>query len=143
MRASPVLPVAVRTVDTRDLESRLAQVNARIRQRAYDLYCARPHKGTALDDWTEAENECCAAPLAGMADEENDIRITACVPNANASDVVIDVLPNEIVIEADRAGEIERFKRFRLPSPIDANHVRAVMHGSELDVIAPKAGKAH
>lgn len=139
MRPLPVSPVAVRLVSPHTLDARLERLKERIRGRAYDLYCRRGNRGCETDDWKKAEGECCATPLAGMVDEENDIRITACVPNVNASDLIVDVLPNEIVIEADRNGELERYKRFHLPAPIDASHVEARMHGSELDVIAPKA----
>jgi HSP20 family molecular chaperone IbpA len=139
MRPLPVIPVVVKLVDSRALDARLEKLKERIRSRAYDLYCRRGKRGCETDDWKRAEGECCVAPLAGMADEENDIRITACVPGINASELVVDVLPNEIVIEADRNGEIERYKRFHLPVPIDGAHVEARMHGSELDVVAPKA----
>jgi HSP20 family molecular chaperone IbpA len=138
MRPLTVSPVAVKVVDSRAMEARLEKLRERIRRRAYDLYCRRGNQGCQKDDWKKAEGEVCVAPLAGMADEENDVRITACVPNANAPELVVDVLPNEIVIETDRNGEIERYKRFHLPAPIDATHVEARMHGSELDVVAPK-----
>lgn len=139
MRPPCVLPVVVRRIDAPVLEARLAKVRDQIRRRAYDLYCRRGSKGSETDDWKQAESECCAAPLAGVADEGNDIRITACVPNVSASDLAVDVLPNEIVIETDRNGEVERFRRFHFSAPIDANHVEAHLKGTELDVIAAKA----
>lgn len=139
MRPQPVLPVTVKPLEARELEARLQKVKERIRRRAYDLYCGRTRKGTPLEDWKQAENECCAAPLAGMAEEENDIRITACVPGASAGELVVDVLPDEIVVEADRNGEIQRFKCFHLPATVDPKRVEAHLHGTELDVVAPKA----
>lgn len=117
----------------------MSKAKKRIRRRAYDLYCRRSNAGCALDDWTRAENEASAAPIASIADEGNEIRITACVPNVNAADVAIDVLPEEIVIETNRNGEIERYKRLRLGAAVDMKRVEAHMQGSELDVIAPKA----
>lgn len=142
MRPQPVLPVAVKSMDPKALEARLEKLNERIRRRAYDLSCRRGKQGCETDDWKRAEGECCAAPLAGIADEENDVRIAACVPNASAPDLIVDVLPNEIVIEADRNGEIERYKRFHLPAPVDATHVEARLRGFELEVIAPKSKPA-
>lgn len=138
MRPLPVFSVSVKPVDPRALESRLEKLKERIRRRAFDLYCQRGKQGCDTEDWKKAEGESCVAPLAGIADEENDIRITACVPGVQASDLTVDVLPNEIVIEADHEGEIQRYKRFHLPAPVNAAHVEAHMHGSELDVIAPK-----
>ncbi len=139
MRPHPVLPVAVKSVDACNLEARLEKVKERIRRRAYELYCTRPQNGTALEDWTRAERESNAAPLAGIADEGNDFRITASIPDADAFDLTVHVLPNEIVLEADRNGEIERCKRFHMPAPVDVNRVEAHLDGAELDVVAPKA----
>lgn len=141
MRHPPMAPVAVKAADTHSLEAEIDKVKERIRRRAYEIYCRRGRggQGSALEDWKRAENECNAAPLAGMADEENDIRISACVPNVNAADITVDVLPTEIVIETDRNGQMERYKSFHLPEPVDVNRVEAHMQGSELDVTAPKA----
>jgi HSP20 family molecular chaperone IbpA len=131
-------PVAVRSVDAQDLEPRLAAVRDRIRQRAYELYCARRQR-EAIEDWILAEHETDAAPLAGMAEEEHDIRITACLPDAEAADLTVDVLPDEIVVEADSNGCVERFTRFHLPAQVDARHVTARLRGTELEIVAPKA----
>jgi|SRR5579862_6996347 len=130
--------IPTKTMNIRDLETRLEPVRNRTRQRAYDLYCRRGNRGgTALDDWLLAERESQAVPLAGIAEEERDIRITACVPNA--SEMAVDVLPDEIVIEADHDGQIERFTRVRMPARIDANRVKARLCGTKLEVVAPKA----
>lgn len=112
------------------------------RRRAYDLYCRRGNqKGSALEDWLLAERESDAAPLVGVADEDRDIHITACVPCANASELAVEALPNEIVVEADRNGEIERFTRVQMPTQIDTGRVKARLRGVALEVVAPKAGK--
>jgi HSP20 family molecular chaperone IbpA len=80
------------------------------------LYCRRGNrKESALEDWLLAERERDAAVLVGVADEDRDIHITACVPGVNAADLAVDVLPNEIVVEADRNGKVERFTRPREP----------------------------
>lgn len=140
MPPNPVLAVPVRFVNPRDLDARLRKVDERIRRRAYELYCQHAGQATERADWAQAERELNAAPVAGIADEPNEIRLTACVPGVNPSDVTVDVLPDEIVVEAGRNGEIERYHRFHLPARVDATRVAAHMHGSELDVIAPKAG---
>jgi HSP20 family molecular chaperone IbpA len=140
MRRPPGLPIEVRSLNERELEARLEPVQERTRRRAYELYCARVHpKATALDDWIRAEHERNVTPLAGVAHEDTGIRITACVPGANASDLAVDVLPNEVVLEADRDGRVERFTRIRLPAKIDIGRVKARLRGSELEIVAPKA----
>ena len=142
MHSRPIRPVPVKPCNARDLEARLESVKDQTRRRAYDLYCRRGNqKGSALDDWLMAEREKDAAPLVGVADEGRDICITACIPEANASEVAVDALPNEIVVEADRNGKVERFTRLRMPARIDADHVKARLCGTELEVVAPKAGK--
>ena len=142
MRAQPIRPVPVRSCDSCDLESRLESVKDQTRRRAYDLYCSRGKRnGNALEDWKMAERECDAAPLAGVADEGREIRISAFVPNADTSDLAVDALPNEIVVEADRNGKVERFARLRMPARIDASRVKARLCGPALEVVAPKAGK--
>ena len=72
--------------------------------------------GSALDDWLAAERERAAAPLVGVADEERDIHITAYVPGADASEIAVDVLPDEIVVEADRNGQISVLHGCRMPA---------------------------
>lgn len=142
MRSQPVRPVPVKSCDARDLESRLESVKDQTRRRAYDLYCGRGKRnGSALGDWILAERECDAAPIVGVADEERDVHITAFVPNADTLDLAVDALPNEIVVETDRDGRIERFTRVRMPARIDAGRVKARRCGPSLEVIAPKAGK--
>ena len=140
MRSQPVRPVPVRACDARDLEARLESATDQTRRRAYDLYCRRGNqRGSALDDWLAAERERAVAPLVGVADEERDIHITAYVPGADASEIAVDVLPDEIVVEADRNGKIERFTRLRMPARIDQDRVKARLCGPELDVVAPKS----
>lgn len=142
MRSQQIRPVPVKPCDARDLESRLASVKERTRRRAYDIYCRRGKRnGNDLEDWKLAEREREAAPLVGMAEEERDIRITAFVPNAETAEVAVDALPNEIVVEADRNGKVERFTRLRMPARIDASRVKATLCGPALEVTAPKAGK--
>ncbi len=94
-----------------------------------------------MGDWILAERECEAAPLVGVADEERDVHITAFVPDADTAELAVDVLPDEIVVEADRNGKIEHFTRVRMPARIDASRVKARRCGSALEVVAPKAGK--
>jgi HSP20 family molecular chaperone IbpA len=142
MRSEPIRPVPVKSCDARDLEARLESVKDKTRRRAYDLYCRRGNRtGSALEDWRLAERERDAAPLAGVADEDGDIHITAFVPGGSASELAVDVLPNEVVVEADYNGKIERFTRLRMPARIDPGRVKAHLCGNALEVVAPKVGK--
>jgi hypothetical protein len=55
--------------------------------------------------------------------------------------LVLDVLPNEIIVEDERNGEVQRFTRLPLPARIDPGRVTAHLEGNELDVIALKAAQ--
>ncbi|HYA17111.1 MAG TPA: DUF2934 domain-containing protein [Bryobacteraceae bacterium] len=133
------MDVAVRPTDAAGMEARLGRVKREIRKRAYELYCRRGgRKGSALGDWKRAEQERSEAPLAGITEDDNDIRITAYVPRKEPFTVALDVLPDEIVVEGERHGEVRRFTRLRLPARIDPTQVTARLEGNELDVIARK-----
>src|SRR5882757_6311782 len=122
----PMKPVAVHPMDAHDRELKLEAVREQIRRHAYDLYCRRGSQhGSALEDWLLAEHEINLAPLASVAECDRDIRITACVPGVNACDLAVDSLPEEIIIEEDRNGGVERITRFPLPSRIEAELVEA------------------
>jgi HSP20 family molecular chaperone IbpA len=137
-------PVAVHPMDARGRELKLEAVREQVRRHAYDLYCRRGNQhGTALDDWLRAEHEVNLAPLAGVAECDRDIRITACVPGVDARDLAVDSLPEEIIIEQDRNGGLERMTRFPLPSRIETDRVEAGLRGSKLEVMAPKARKSN
>lgn len=132
--------IPVRTSDAAGVEAKLRKVNGEIRLRAYELYCRRAaSKGTALADWQCAERERSEAPLAGITESENDIRITACVPHAHLK-VALDALPDEIVVEGEglRNGEVRRYTRLTLPVRIDTATVTARLNGTELDILAHK-----
>lgn len=132
-----IMNIPVITSDAAKVEAKLRKVNGEIRQRAYELYCRRAAgQGTALDDWRCAEREISEAPLAGITESENDIRITACVPHGLK--LSLDVLPDEIVVEGVRNGEVRRYTRLALPVRIDTATVTAELNGSELDILAHK-----
>lgn len=139
MRTQKANPVSVKCGDARDLERRLDALKAETQRRAYYLYCRRgDQKGSALEDWSLAERPTQLAPLAGLTEDERDVRIVACVPGAKQCDLMVECLPNEIVLEANRNGEIERYTRFRLPGAVDTAKVTAQLRGSELEVVAPR-----
>jgi HSP20 family molecular chaperone IbpA len=132
--------VPVRPADETRVEARLGKVKGEIRRRAWELYRKRgERKGTALEDWKAAEREKCAAPLATVAEGEKDLRVTVCVPDAGNCTVAVDALPNEIVVEAERNGEVQGYARIHLPAHIEPRAVTARLEGDELDVVARKA----
>jgi hypothetical protein len=64
------------------------QMQDQIRRRAFELYCHRDRPGTAEADWLQAERETILCPLAGIEDRDRDIRITAAVPDTDASHLI-------------------------------------------------------
>jgi HSP20 family molecular chaperone IbpA len=143
MRSPITKTVPVKSIHANEIETRIEPVRNQIRQRAYELYCKRGQRnGDALGDWLLAERERAAAPLASIFEDDRDVRITACVPAAEAADLAVDALPNEVVVESDHEGRVERFTRFHMPARIDADRVKARLCGSRLEVIAPKVDRA-
>jgi HSP20 family molecular chaperone IbpA len=57
-------------------------------------------------DQAEAELETVLSPLAGIEDNERNIRITAAVPDVDAGHLRIDVLKDSIVVEGVSATPI-------------------------------------
>src|SRR5215469_12626875 len=82
-----------------------------------------------IQEWAQAERERSLLPIAGVAQDEHAFHIDTCVPKVHAGNVRVDAFPTDILIETLRDGQIERFTRLRLSSPIDPARVRASMRG--------------
>ncbi len=123
---------------------KLDRLKERIRQRAFELYSRRGRPGSEKSDWLQAEHEMMLCPLAGIEGDGRAIRITAAVPNADANDLTVDVLPGELVVEAQPpAGRsMERCSEFPLHDAINPAAVTAELQDGQLTIVAPKAARA-
>jgi HSP20 family molecular chaperone IbpA len=105
------------------------------------LYCRRNGTEAQNADWSEAERETVLSPLAGVEDNDQNIRITAAVPDIDAGHLTVDVLGNSIVVEGVSRNDprITRYSVFPVNSAIDACSVKAEMNNGYLTIVAPKA----
>jgi len=131
-----VKSVVITPENEASFRKRFDSLRDRIRQRAFELYCRGANPGAEKADWLQAERETILSPLAGMEDNDRDIRIIAAVPPADASKLTVDVLPDAIVMEGEGS---KRCSVFRLPCRIDPARVRAEFSHGDLMIVAPKA----
>lgn len=120
---------------------RLDLLKDQTRKRAFQLYCRRTGPDAQKADWAEAERETVLSTLAGIEDNEDNIRITTSVPDVDAGHLTIDVLNDSIVVEGVSAADpgMTRYSVFPLRSPITASAVRAELNNGYLTIVAPKA----
>src|SRR5579863_9677894 len=93
MEGVPVKSVVITPENEAGFRKRFDNLRDRIRKRAFELYCRRTSPGEDKADWLQAEGEMLLSPLAGIEDNDNEIRIIAAVPDVDASHLTVDVLP--------------------------------------------------
>jgi hypothetical protein len=122
------------------LRKKLALLRDQIRKRAFELSCHRGACGAPKADWVQAERETVLSPLAGVEENDREIRIIAAVPDIDPSHLTVDVLPDSIIVEGEPADNApKRYSIFRLHDTIDPEAVRAELSNHDLTILAPKA----
>jgi HSP20 family molecular chaperone IbpA len=143
MAGAPVKSVAITPDNEAPFRERLDTLRDRIRKRAFQLYRRRASLGAEKADWLQAEQEIVLSPLAGIEDNNREIRIVAAVPDVDASHLTVDVLPGAIVVEGEAdTSPLERNSVFPLHDPIKPAVVRAEFSNGDLTIVAPKADSA-
>lgn len=143
MPGAPVKSVVITPDNEAPFRRRLDKLRDRIRKRAFELYRRRLSLGADKADWLQAEREMGLSPLAGIEDNEKEIRIIAAVPDVDAGHLTVDVLPGSIVVEGEAAtNPVERYSVFPLHDPIKTAAVKAEFSNGDLTIVAPKADDA-
>ena len=143
MPGSPVKSVVITPENEARFRRRFDNVRDRIRKRAFELYCRRSSLGADKADWLQAEREVMLSPLAGIEDNDNEIRIIAAVPDVDAGHLTVDVLPRSIVVEGEAAkNPVARYSVFPLHDHIKTAAVKAELSNGDLTIVAPKADAA-
>lgn len=143
MPGSPVKSVVITPENEARFRKRSDNLPDRIRKRAFELYCRRSSLGADKADWLQAEREMVLSPLAGIEDNDNEIRIIAAVPDVDARHLTVDVLPGSIIVEGEAVtSPVERYSVFPLHEPIKPAAVRAEFSNGDLCIVAPKADTA-
>lgn len=128
-----------------------------IEKRARELCESRGFgEGHALDDWLQAEHEICWA-AAELVERGRQFMLSVALPGYEPSEIELTVTPREFILHAAKKmekaeeGKEERrvcwsefrsnevYRRFELPTKIDANRAKATYRHGMLHVTAPRA----
>ncbi|MES3034386.1 MAG: Hsp20 family protein [Gemmatimonadota bacterium] len=126
-----------------------------VRQRAYDLFSKRGRSGgNDLGDWVTAEREVLGFALGELKDRDGEYEVDLALPGFGAEDVELTATPNELIIHAESStrrkgsdeamvwsefGSSEVYRRFTLPTSIEADRISAELMNGVLHVHAPKS----
>jgi HSP20 family molecular chaperone IbpA len=126
-----------------------------IARRAFELFEERGGTdGHAVEDWLRAEQEIFGGATAELSEDETRYQIRLALPEFEAGQVEGAASEREVVVralmsESTSQGtdvmsveiEIGRvFKRFQLPTPLEAGKVSASLTDGILRIVALKAG---
>jgi hypothetical protein len=110
---------------------------AAVRQRAFEIYCHHDQQGCpAAIDWQAAKRELELAPLAGVDETDQEVRISACVvdeDHCRDSVITLRVMPHHIIAECGK-----RLSILDLPCAIRTDAVRARLDGDQLSLVAAR-----
>ena len=143
--SEPVLAAALAT--------HIDEIFENVRKRAFEKYLSRENdSGSELQDWLKAEQELLLTPAVDLSETKTGFELHADVAGFTADDVKVNVLPDSILIEAEKEtkateqeGQREElssrklFSRVQLPSAVEVDKVTAKMDRGTLIVTAPKA----
>jgi HSP20 family molecular chaperone IbpA len=118
------------------------EVQARIRQRAFEISLNRGHAGREIDDWLSAESDVIMSPPVEIAEKDGTFILRMAAPGIDPTELTILTTRNRMLVKAEFRHDHEpgaaihscEFKSLTLfravdfPGPIE---VRSL--GSELD----------
>ena len=128
-----------------------------VRRRAFEIFERRKDRGSATDDWFEAERELTAATSCELAEKDGAFELSLTVPGFQANEIDLTALPDALVVSAESSHEHEDarkhvhycefagrsvFRRIPLPEQIDTAKVTAELNDGILRITARKAVSA-
>jgi HSP20 family molecular chaperone IbpA len=147
--------MAKREIEVRKTEGpleALTQLERDISERAYALFRDRNGLfGDPVTDWLKAERELIWRPSIHVRHKDSHIEILAALPGVDAKDINVEVMPQDIVINAkvnhehtSDEGDVQvcefrhgkAFRSVHLDVPIDPNSVIAGYHDGMLRLTA-------
>ena len=129
------------------------QIQARIRERAYELSQQRGHSGRELDDWVTAESEIVSVPPAEMIEKDGVIQMRFALPGIEPADLNIMATPGQMLLKCEshhdhqaEGGTVHLcdfkaatvFRSVRFPEAIDVNSIATEFGDGILQVRAVK-----
>lgn len=134
----------------REISDRLEAV----RKKAFELFQGRGGElGHELEDWVAAEHAVMGWPAAEVTEKPDAFEVEVTLPGFAATEVEVTASPKEIIVHAashhERKGEDTKviwseygsndvYRRFALPTSVNADKVSAHLDDGILHVIAPK-----
>jgi HSP20 family protein len=149
---------SVRLVVREDPDQIIAEkeeVQARIRQRAYEISVSRGHAGREMEDWLVAESEIISVPPVELAENDDGFMVRAALPGIGPEDIEVVTTPEQVLIKGALRSESEPtvvhirefnaapvFRCLRFPEAIDVRSLKVKSENGLLTITAPKASVA-
>jgi HSP20 family molecular chaperone IbpA len=126
-----------------------------IRQRAFSLFEGRGYQpGFDFDDWLAAEGVLLMPSPAELIETDKEFRVRVATPGFKAEEIVVNALPQTIVVHAESAQQLKEqgaevrfsdfgnkklYRRLELPAPIDLDKITATLVNGILRLTAVKS----
>ena len=132
------------------------QIQARIRERAFEISLERSHAGREIDDWLLAESEVVMSPPVEVAERDGSIIVRMLAAGVDPQNLTIMATRDRILIKADFRHDHESdaqihacefrstmlFRTVYFPHPIDARSLHAQITDGMLRITARIEGSA-
>ena len=151
--------IAVKVVvreDPSDITAEHERVQARIRQRAYEISVSRGHVGREVDDWLSAESEIISVPPVELAEKNGSFVVRVPLAGIGPEDIEVVTTPEQVLIKG-RSPQPETepavihlrefnaapvFRCLRFPETVDTKSLKVKSENGLLTINAPKATSA-
>lgn len=132
------------------------EVQARIRQRAFEISMNRGHAGREIDDWLSAEADVIMTPPVEIAEKDGTFIMRIAAPGIDPAELTILTTRNRMLVKAEfrhdhepdasiHSCEFKSLTLFRavdLPGPIEVRSVGSELEDGILRVTAKREGVA-
>jgi HSP20 family molecular chaperone IbpA len=132
------------------------QVQARIRQRAYEISVSRGHVGREVEDWLAAESEVISVPPVELAEEEGVFLVRVPVAGVEPEEIEVLTTSDQLLIKAGSHHHATEsavihmcefksaplFRWLRFPEAVDTKALKVQTQNGLLTITAPKASAA-
>lgn len=131
------------------------EIQARIRQRAYEISVRRGHAGREMEDWLVAESEIISVPPVELAEREDAFLVRAALPGVEPEDIEIVSTPEQVLIKGAAREESEPvivhirefnaapvFRCLRFPETVNTKSLKVKSENGLLTITALKASAA-
>ena len=129
------------------------QVQARIRQRAYEISVNRGHAGREVEDWLAAESEIISVPPVELAEKADAFLVRVPVAGVDPEDIEVLTTSDQVLIKAgSHSHEAESavihicefkaaplFRVLKFPEAVDTKGFKVQSQNGLLTITAPKA----